>query len=445
MIDATAETVRFRTGPNARRRHDEPKVASALARTYAMVLAGGRGSRLRQLTDWRAKPAVPFGGKHRIIDFALSNCVNSGIRRIGVATQYKAHSLIQHLQRGWSFLDADLDEFLEVLPAQQRVDGAWYMGTANAVLQNMDIIHAHDPDYILILAGDHIYKMDYATMIAEHLERSADLSIAAMRVPIDSARAFGIVTATDDDRITGFIEKPPQPVPCSDDSSVAFASMGVYCFDTKFLFGLLRSDARSRDSLHDFGHDVIPAALANSSRVYAHRFETSCIRKPGADAYWRDVGTIDAFWSANLDLARVQPDLDMYDESWPIRTLQEQRPPAKFILGSPDGASQTSNALVSSGCIISGAAVRNSLLFSDVWAEQGTIIEDSVVLPRVRIGRNVRLRRAVVDKYCSLPDHFEAGLDPEADRRRFEVSEGGIVLITPESLGQHVHERSLQD
>jgi glucose-1-phosphate adenylyltransferase len=407
-----------------------------------MVLAGGRGSRLRQLTDWRAKPAVPFDGKHRIIDFALSNCVNSGIRRIGVATQYKAHSLIQHLHRGWSFLDADLDEFLEVLPAQQRVDGAWYMGTANAVLQNLDIIQAHAPDHIMVLAGDHIYKMDYATMLAEHLERDADLSIAAMRVPIESASAFGIVVAADDDRITGFIEKPPHPAHCADDPSVAFASMGIYCFDRNFLFELLRSDARSADSLHDFGHDVIPAALARSTQVFAHRFETSCIRRPGADAYWRDVGTIDAFWAANLDLTRVLPELDMYDESWPIRTLQEQRPPAKFILGSPDGASQTNNALVSSGCIISGAAVRNSLLFSDVWAEQGTIIEDSVVLPRVRIGRNVRLRRAVVDKSCTLPDGFEAGLDPETDRLRFEVSEGGIVLITPESLGQRVHELS---
>ncbi|MDP2223646.1 glucose-1-phosphate adenylyltransferase [Nitrosomonas sp.] len=440
MIDTTAATVRFRNGSHPRHRHDEPQIASALARTYAMVLAGGRGSRLMQLTDWRAKPAVPFGGKHRIIDFALSNCVNSGIRRIGVATQYKAHSLIKHLQRGWGFLDAGVGEFLEVLPAQQRVDGAWYMGTANAVLQNIDIIHAHAPEHIIVLAGDHIYKMDYATMLAEHLERDADLSIAALRVPIESASAFGIVTAAHDARITGFVEKPPEPAPCADDSSVAFASMGVYCFDTEFLFELLRSDARSEDSLHDFGHDVIPAALARSTRVFAHRFETSCIRRSGAGVYWRDVGTIDAFWAANLDLTRVQPELDVYDESWSIRTLQEQLPPAKFILGSPDGASQTANALVSSGCIISGAAVRNSLLFTDVWAEQGTIIEDSVVLPRVRIGHNVRLRRAVVDKYCSLPDGFEAGLDPEADRLRFEVSEGGVVLITPEMLGQRVHE-----
>jgi glucose-1-phosphate adenylyltransferase len=442
MIDSTAETVRLRAGNQAQRYHDEPQVAAALASTYAMVLAGGRGSRLNQLTDWRAKPAVPFGGKHRIIDFALSNCVNSGIRRIGVATQYKAHSLIQHLQRGWSFLDADLGEFLEVLPAQQRLDGAWYMGTANAVLQNLDIIHAHAPRHILVLAGDHIYKMNYAVMIAEHLARNADVSIAALRVPIGSASAFGIIAAADDERITGFREKPRQPDPCPDDPSVAFASMGIYCFDTAFLFDLLRRDARSAGSSHDFGHDVIPAALAQDARVFAHRFETSCIREPGAAPYWRDVGTLDAYWAANLDLARVQPELDMYDESWPVRTLQQQRPPAKFILGSPDGAGQTSNALVSSGCIISGAAVRNSLLFSDVWAEQGSIIEDSVVLPRVRIGRNVRLRRAVVDKYCSLPDGFEAGLDPAADSHRFVVSEGGVVLITPEMLGQRVHESS---
>jgi glucose-1-phosphate adenylyltransferase len=407
-----------------------------------MVLAGGRGTRLKQLTEWRAKPAVPFGGKHRIIDFALSNCVNSGIRRIGVATQYKAHSLIQHLQRGWGFLDADLGEFLEVLPAQQRLDGAWYMGTANAVLQNLDIIHAHAPKHVLVLAGDHIYKMDYALMLAEHLARGADLSIAALRVPIESASAFGIISAANDGQITGFVEKPPQPAPCADDPSVAFASMGIYCFETAFLFDLLRSDARSAESLHDFGHDVIPAALARSARVFAHRFESSCVRQPGAAPYWRDVGTIEAFWAANLDLARVQPELDMYDESWPVRTLLEQRPPAKFILGSPDAAGQTSNALVSSGCIISGAAVRNSLLCTDVWAEQGSIIEDSVVLPRVRIGRNVRLRRAVVDKYCLLPDGFQAGLDREADRQRFEVTEDGVVLVTPEMLGQRTHELS---
>jgi glucose-1-phosphate adenylyltransferase len=284
MIDSTAETVRLRVGNHGRRQRQEPQIAAALARTYAMVLAGGRGSRLRQLTEWRAKPAVPFGGKHRIIDFALSNCVNSGIRRIGVATQYKAHSLIQHLQRGWSFLDADLGEFLEVLPAQQRLDGAWYMGTANAVLQNLDIIHAHAPQHVLVLAGDHIYKMDYAAMLAEHLARRADLSIAALRVPIDSASAFGIVTAADDDRISGFVEKPPQPAPCADDPSVAFASMGIYCFETAFLFDLLRNDARSAGSSHDFGHDVIPAALARNARVFAHRFERSCIREPGAAA-----------------------------------------------------------------------------------------------------------------------------------------------------------------
>jgi glucose-1-phosphate adenylyltransferase len=395
---------------------------------------------MKQLTDWRAKPAVPFGGKHRIIDFALSNCVNSGIRRIGVATQYKAHSLIQHLQRGWSFLDADLGEFLELLPAQQRVDGAWYMGTANAVLQNLDIIGAHGPEYVLVLAGDHIYKMDYAVMLAEHIARGAQLSIATQRVPVQSAGAFGIVTASGDDTVTGFVEKPPQPSACADDPATAVASMGIYCFDKRFLFDLLRSDARSASSGHDFGHDVIPAALALDARVFTHRFERSCIRASGARPYWRDVGTIDAYWEANLDLVQVQPELNMYDETWPVRTLQEQRPPAKFILGSPDGAGQTQNALVSSGSILSGAAARNSLLFSDVWVEQGSIIEDSVILPRVRIGRGVRLRRAVVDKYCALPDGFMAGLDPEADRQRFEISEGGVVLITPEMLGQRVHE-----
>jgi glucose-1-phosphate adenylyltransferase len=440
MTQSTAETVHLAMPGNSHRRSEELGIATALASTYAVVLAGGRGTRMKQLTDWRAKPAVPFGGKHRIIDFALSNCVNSGIRCIGVATQYKAHSLIQHLQRGWSFLDADLGEFLELLPAQQRVDGAWYMGTANAVLQNLDIIGAHGPEYVLVLAGDHIYKMDYAVMLAEHIARGAQLSIATQRVPVQSAGAFGIVTASGDDTVTGFVEKPPQPSACADDPATAVASMGIYCFDKRFLFDLLRSDARSASSGHDFGHDVIPAALALDARVFTHRFERSCIRASGARPYWRDVGTIDAYWEANLDLVQVQPELNMYDETWPVRTLQEQRPPAKFILGSPDGAGQTQNALVSSGSILSGAAARNSLLFSDVWVEQGSIIEDSVILPRVRIGRGVRLRRAVVDKYCALPDGFMAGLDPEADRQRFEISEGGVVLITPEMLGQRVHE-----
>ena len=442
-MQSTAETVRLAMSDRVRRGSEQLGIAAALARTYAVVLAGGRGTRMRQLTDWRAKPAVPFGGKHRIIDFVLSNCVNSGVRRLGVATQYKAHSLIQHLQRGWSFLDADLGEFLEVLPAQQRLDGAWYMGTANAVLQNLDIIDAHAPDYVLVLAGDHIYKMDYAVMLAEHVARGADLSIATLRVPLESAGAFGIVTAAEDDRVSGFVEKPPQPAACSEDPATAVASMGVYCFNTRFLFDLLRSDARSSASAHDFGHDVIPAALAMNAQVFAHRFERSCIRAPGARPYWRDVGTIDAYWEANLDLVQVQPELNMYDESWPVRTLQEQRPPAKFILGSPDAAGQTQNVLVSSGSIISGAAVRNSLLFSDVWVEQGSIIEDAVVLPRVRIGRGVRLRRVVVDKYCVLPDDFAAGLDPDADRSRFEVTDGGVVLICPEMLGQHVHELSV--
>jgi glucose-1-phosphate adenylyltransferase len=293
---------------------------------------------------------------------------------------------------------------------------------------------------VLVLAGDHIYKMDYAVMLAEHIARGAQLSIATLRVPVESAAAFGIVTTRGDDTVTGFVEKPPQPSACADDPGTTVASMGIYCFDKRFLFDLLRSDARSASSGHDFGHDVIPAALALDARVFTHRFERSCIRASGARPYWRDVGTIDAYWEANLDLVQVQPELNMYDETWPVRTLQEQRPPAKFILGSPDGAGQTQNALVSSGSILSGAAARNSLLFSDVWVEQGSIIEDSVILPRVRIGRGVRLRRAVVDKYCALPDGFMAGLDPEADRQRFEISEGGVVLITPEMLGQRVHE-----
>lgn len=406
----------------------------ALRATYAIILAGGRGTRLHQLTDQRAKPAVPFGGKHRIIDFTLSNCVNSGIRRIGVATQYMAHSLIQHLQRGWSFLDADLAEFLDVLPAQQRVDNRWYDGTADAVFQNLDILEAHPLRFVLVLAGDHIYKMNYGVMLSEHIARGADLSIACLDVPLAEASSYGVVQVDDDNRITGFDEKPRSPAPLAGDAQRALVSMGIYLFDASFLYEQLDADAKRTDSNHDFGGDIIPQLLHDGHRLYAHRFENSCVNKVDNKPYWRDVGTIDAYWDANLNLTNVEPDLNMYDASWPIRTLQPQLPPAKFIFDSPDPRGQTVDALISSGCIVSGASIQRSLLSIDVKVERHSIIEDTVVLPHVRIGRNVHLRRAIIDKYCELPDGFTAGINREEDRRRFYVSPGGVVLITPQTL-----------
>jgi glucose-1-phosphate adenylyltransferase len=438
----TLETARLRVPTFAAGHHRRPSIAPIVRDTYAAVLAGGRGTRLAQLTSWRAKPAVPFGGKHRIIDFALSNCINSGVRRIGVATQYKAHSLIQHLQRGWNFLDAHLQEFLDVLPAQQRVREGWYDGTADALFQNLDILRMQSPRYVLVLAGDHVYKMDYGLMLAEHVERGAALSIACVAVPRASASAFGVMRVDADGRVLEFAEKPADPAPLPDDPSRALVSMGVYAFDADALYACLRKDARRADSSHDFGRDVIPQALADGARVCAHHYPDSCVNMVDGQPYWRDVGTVDAYWEANMDLTRVQPDLNMYDPEWPIRTLEEHLPPAKFIFDSPDGRGQTFEALVSSGCIVSGASVIRSLLFTDVVVERGSLIEDSIVLPEVRVGRDVHLKRVVVDKFCELPDGFRAGFDRTADESRFHVTREGTVLITPEMLGQPVHDNS---
>jgi glucose-1-phosphate adenylyltransferase len=419
--------------------HRRPVVAPLVRDTYAIVLAGGRGSRLHELTAWRAKPALPFGGKHRIIDFALSSCVNSGIRRIGVATQYMAHSLIQHLQRGWNFLDSRMHEFLEILPAQQRKGEGWYHGTADALYQNLDLLRMEEPRFVLVLAGDHVYKMDYGIMLAEHVGTGADVTLASIDVPRDSATAFGVLRVDSDGLLSDFAEKPADPMPLPGDPDRALVSMGIYVFNAESLYRFLRDDAGSAGSTHDFARDLLPAMLAKGQRIRAHRFADSCVNMVRGRPYWRDVGTIDAYWEANMDLARVQPELNMYDRTWPIRTLEEDLPPAKFVLGSPDARRQTRDALVSSGCVVSGAAVIRSLLFTNVAVERGSIIEDSMVLPDVQIGRNVRLRRAVVDKFCVLPDGFTAGEDREADERRFHVTSGGVVLITPEMLGQPVH------
>jgi glucose-1-phosphate adenylyltransferase len=407
--------------------------------TYAMVLAGGRGSRLHQLTDWRAKPAVPFGGKFRIIDFVLSNCVNSGIRRIGVATQYKSHSLIQHIQRGWSFLNGQFGEFIDVLPAQQRVEATWYQGTADAVFQNLDILRDVSPDYVLILAGDHVYKMDYGKLLAFHAKKHADMTVACIEVPLEDATAFGVMGVDDESRVVDFNEKPAHPTPLPGKPDTALASMGVYVFNTRFLYEQLIRDADDPRSSHDFGKDIIPHLVSSHYRVYAQSFEDSCVKTDGDAPYWRDVGTIDSYWEANMELTKVIPDLNMYDQEWPIWTYQEQLPPAKFVFDDEDRRGQAVDSLVSGGCIISGATIRRSLLYSNVRVHSFSNVEDSVILPNADIGRNVTLRRVVVDKNCVIPEGLTVGLDSEEDAKRFFVTDRGITLITPDMLGQDVH------
>jgi glucose-1-phosphate adenylyltransferase len=407
--------------------------------TLAMVLAGGRGTRLGALTDWRAKPSVPFGGKFRIIDFTLSNCVNSGIRRIGVCTQYKAQSLIRHIQRGWSFLDGRFDEFVELLPAQQRVTAEWYLGTADAIYQNLDILRRHAPRYVLVLAGDHVYKMDYGRMLDEHVARGAELSVASVEVPLDQAKSLGVLGVGEDGRVDAFLEKPQRPPAMPGRSDAALASMGIYVFDAEFLYAQLLRDADDRASGHDFGRDVIPWLVTHGHRVYAHRFADSCVNMANGKPYWRDVGTLDAYWAANVDLVQITPDLNLYDRSWPIWTHQEQLPPAKFVFDDEDRRGSAVDSMVSGGDIISGATVRRSLLFSDVHVHSYSTVEDSVILPNADIGRHCVVRRAVIDKHCHLPPGLRIGVDPEEDRRRFHVSEGGVTLVTPEMLGQKVH------
>jgi glucose-1-phosphate adenylyltransferase len=424
----------------AKKQKEYPRFVSLLTKsTVALILAGGRGSRLKQLTDWRAKPAVPFGGKFRIIDFPLSNCVNSGIRRIGVVTQYKAHSLIQHLQRGWGFLRGEFNEFIDLLPAQQRIhEDEWYKGTADAVFQNMDIMRHYSPEFILILAGDHIYKMDYGEMLAAHAASAADVTIACLEVPIKDAKAFGVMAVDEYQRVTAFQEKPENPAPMPGDPTKALASMGIYIFNAKFLYEQLIRDADDPHSSHDFGKDIIPH-LVSRYRVFAHRFADSCVGAPGDVPYWRDVGTVEAYWEANMELAKITPDLNLYDDKWPIWTYQEQLPPAKFVFDDADRRGMAVDSMVSGGCIISGATVRSSVLFSDVRVNSYSEVSDSVILPKVDIGRYVRLNRVVVDKGCRIPDGLEAGFDREKDQQRFYVTDGGITLITPEMLGQYIH------
>ncbi len=417
---------------------DSPKrLVSRITRdTLALVLSGGRGSRLKQLTDWRAKPAVPFGGKFRIIDFPLSNCVNSGIRRMAVLTQYKAHSLIKHVQLAWGANRMARDEFVELLPAQQRInEQSWYSGTADAVYQNIDILRTHDAEYILILAGDHIYKMDYGPMIAYHVEKGADLTIGCIEVPLDEAKAFGVMGVASEGRVNMFLEKPESPPEMPDNPGKALASMGIYVFNTKFLFEQLIYDADDPHSDHDFGKNIIPRVI-NRYQVFAYPFRDVQFN---TQAYWRDVGTIDSYWAANLELIGVTPDLNLYDTDWPIWTHQEQLPPAKFVFDDEDRRGMAVDSMVSGGCIISGALVRHSLLFSNVIVNEHASIENSVILPNVIVNKKVKIRNAVVDKGCVIPEGMEIGFDPVADKKRFEVSQNGIVLVTPDMLGQRLH------
>ncbi|MDH5435642.1 MAG: glucose-1-phosphate adenylyltransferase [Gammaproteobacteria bacterium] len=413
-----------------------PRFVSRLTQdTIALILAGGRGSRLKDLTMWRAKPAVPFGGKFRVVDFPLSNCLNSGIRRIGVLTQYKAHSLIRHIQQGWGHLRGEFGEFVELLPAQQRIETSWYTGTADAVYQNIDIIRAHDPEYVLILAGDHIYKMDYGPMIAYHVENNADITIGCIEVELEKASAFGVMGINEEGRIHSFIEKPDKPEPAPGNNNMAMCSMGIYVFNRDFLFEQLIKDADTNSSSHDFGKDIIPSII-NKYIAHAYKFEDM---QSGRQSYWRDVGTVDAFWEANQELVEVTPELNLYDSNWPIYTYQEQLPPAKFVFEDKDRCGMATDSLVSGGCIISGAKIKHSLLFSNVIINAYSVVEDSVILPGVNVGENVRIHRAVIDCSCIIPDGTIIGEDPEEDKKRFHVTDTGITLVTAEMLGQQLH------
>jgi len=403
-------------------------------RSMAFVLAGGRGSRLRELTDRRVKPAVFFGGKTRIIDFALSNAMNSGIRKIAVATQYKAHSLIRHCQRGWNFFRAERNEFLDILPASQRTnEDHWYRGTADAVTQNIDIVDDYDVDYIVILAGDHIYKMDYEVMLREHVTSGADVTVGCLTVPRAEASAFGVMDVDDSGRIVSFLEKPADPPAMPGHPDKALASMGIYVFNWAFLRDLLLRDAEDTNSSHDFGTDLIPELVRNG-KAMAHRFDVSCVRDPGAPAYWKDVGTVDAFWQANIDLTDFTPELNLWDDDWPIWTYSESRPPAKFIHDEADRRGVAISSMVSGGCIISGTEIRNSLLFTQVHTNSYAILDHAVVLPYVTVHRHARLKNVVIDSRVIIPEGLIVGEDPVEDARWFRVSDGGVTLITQDML-----------
>ncbi len=398
--------------------------------TMAIIMAGGRGERLKELTVGRAKPAAPFGGKFRIIDFVLSNCVNSGIRQIAVMTQYKAQSLIQHVNRGWGYLRGEFGEFVDVVPAQQQVGEHWYRGTADCVYQNLHYIRTSRPKHVLVLAGDHIYKMDYGPLIAYHVEKNADITIGVVEVPVQDAREFGVLTVTEWNKVVKFAEKPANPDPIPGRDGTALASMGIYVFNASLLERMLTEDAANANSQHDFGKNIIPGAIDNL-QVFAYPFQDV---KTRAQSYWRDVGTLDAYYDANVELVDVDPELNIYDEQWPIWTYQVQQPPAKFT-STPEGArGLIENSMISGGCIITGAQVTRSMLFSDVRVHEGAVVDRSVILPHVEIGRGCVVRNAIIDEGVALPDGMRIGLDRELDAQRFRVTERGVVLVTADML-----------
>ena len=404
------------------------------SRSVALVLAGGRGARLGQLTDRRAKPAVHFGGKYRIVDFALSNCINSGVRRIYVLTQYKAHSLLRHIQRSWDFLRGELNEFVDLLPAQQRRDESmWYRGTADAVWQNLDILRAEDPEYVFILAGDHVYKMDYSLMLEEHVDSGADLSVGCVEVPRHQASGFGVMDVNAEGRVTRFLEKPADPPGIPGQPDQCLASMGIYVCRADFLYEVLDSDAENPESTHDFGRDFLPLLVEEAS-VRAHRLSASCVRRKDAEPYWRDVGTLDGYWEANIDLTRVTPDLDLYDPDWRIFTERLQLPPAKFVFDDETRRGMAVDSVVADGCVLSGALVRRSLLSYEVRVSSFAAVEESVILPACHIGRKARIRRAIVDRGVDIPEGLVVGEDAAADAARFYRTPQGITLITKDMI-----------
>ena len=416
---------------------EERNISRLTRETLALVLAGGQGSRLYELTRWRSKPSVYFGGKLRIIDFALSNSINSGIRRIGVLTQYKAHSLIRHLVQGWTWVQAGMREFIEILPASQRIGGEWYRGTADAVFQNLDIIRTHDPRLVLILAGDHVYKMDYGPLLAAHVGMDADMTVCCIEVPLaEAAGALGVMTVDESGRIIAFHEKPAEPTPIPGKPDVCLASMGNYVFNTPFLFEQVIKDAGTPGTAHDFGRNIIPSII-DKYQVYAYPFRDPETSK---QAYWRDVGTLDAFWQANMELVTVTPQLNLYDHSWPIYTNQRQLPPAKLVFDDPDRRGEAIDSMVAGGCVISGASVKRSLLFTNCRTEEHSSVRDSVILPDVEIGRRCRIRNCIIDRGAIIEDDVVIGEDQEEDRARgFRITEGGLTLVTPDMLGQDLH------
>ena len=424
------------------RYYTEPKTVTELTRkTLALVLAGCEGSRLKGLTAWRAKPAVPIGGKYRIIDFPLSNCVNSGIRRIGVLTQYKSHSLIRHLQRAWGFMRAEIGEFVEILPAQQRTNKKeWYQGTADALFQNIDIMQRHQPEYVLVLGGDHVYTMDYSEMLLYHVKTGADFTVGSIEMPAAEASGFGVMSVDEDMRITHFTEKPEKPDCVPGKPGTALVSMGIYIFSKDFLYRTLIDDAGNPKSSHDFGKDIIPGNIG-AARAMAFPFRN----KDSLPAYWRDVGTLDSYWLTNMELCSVEPELNLYNRDWPIWTYQPQYPPAKFVFDDEGRRGEALDSLIAGGCILSGARVKRSVLFFATTVESYSIVKDSVILPKVNIGKHCRITRAIIDKGTVIPDGTIIGENPEEDAKRFHVTPEGIVLVTPAMLGQNLYVRPKND